>query len=88
MTWVSNYVDLRHSLNGDTLQTSFELTADAQAWPQKLNSAIGGDSNSIYLIVSDLGTPSGQGLDFINGQTFLYVHPYPYLSQIGCKQLK
>ena len=24
-------------------------------------------------IVSDLGTNSGQGLDFINGQTFLYV---------------
>ena len=25
----------------------------------------------MYLIVSDLGTPSGEGLDFIDGMTFL-----------------
>jgi len=48
-----------------------ELTPDAQAWPQKLNSVIGGTPDDIYLIVSDLGSPSGQGLDFILGQTFL-----------------
>lgn len=53
---------------GDTI---FELTADAQAWPQHLNSAIGGDPDGIYLIVSSSGSPSGEGLDFINGQTFL-----------------
>ena len=37
----------------------------------QLNTAIGGDPNSIYLIVSDLGSPSGEGLDFINGMVFL-----------------
>jgi cathepsin E len=51
--------------------TTFELTANACAWPRSLNSAIGGDSNSVYLVVADLGTPSGQGLDFILGLTFL-----------------
>ncbi|KAF8473762.1 acid protease [Gautieria morchelliformis] len=51
--------------------TTFELTANAQAWPRSLNSLIGGNVNSVYLIVADLGTPTGQGLDFINGLTFL-----------------
>ena len=51
--------------------TSFELTPNAQIWPRALNALIGGTSGSIYLIVNDLGTPSGQGLDFINGFTFL-----------------
>ncbi|KAF8528492.1 acid protease [Hysterangium stoloniferum] len=50
---------------------SFEFTANAQAWPRSLNTLIGGVSGSVYLIVGDLGTPSGEGLDFINGQTFL-----------------
>ena len=36
-----------------------------------MNSAIGGDPDSIYLIVRDLGTDSGEGLDFINGFAFL-----------------
>jgi len=49
----------------------FELTANAQIWPRNLNTAIGGNANSVYLIVGDLGTPSGEGLDFINGMTFL-----------------
>ena len=35
------------------------------------NSLIGGQDDQIYLVVSDIGTESGQGLDFINGQTFL-----------------
>jgi cathepsin E len=52
------------------LQTTFELTANAQLWPRSLNTFIGGISTRIYLIVNDLGTPSGQGLDFINGYTF------------------
>ncbi|KIJ40049.1 hypothetical protein M422DRAFT_257118 [Sphaerobolus stellatus SS14] len=51
--------------------TTFELTANAQAWPRNLNTAIGGTANNVYLIVGDIGTPSGEGLDFINGQTFL-----------------
>jgi cathepsin E len=53
------------------LQTTFELTANAQLWPRSLNTLIGGTSGSIYLIVNDLGTPSGQGLDIINGYVFL-----------------
>ena len=52
-------------------QTTFELTANAQLWPRSLNTDIGGLSSRIYLIVNNLGTPSGEGLDFINGQTFL-----------------
>ncbi|KAH8099771.1 acid protease [Cristinia sonorae] len=51
--------------------TSFELTANAQIWPRNLNTAIGGNANSVYLIVGDLGSNSGEGLDFINGMTFL-----------------
>lgn len=50
---------------------TFELTANAQAWPRSLNSAIGGNSNSVYLIVNDVGSNSGSGLDFINGFAFL-----------------
>ncbi|KIJ40036.1 hypothetical protein M422DRAFT_257104 [Sphaerobolus stellatus SS14] len=51
--------------------TTFELTANAQAWPRNLNADIGGTANNVYLIVGSIGTPSGEGLDFINGQTFL-----------------
>jgi cathepsin E len=50
---------------------SFGLTPNGQIWPRVLNTAIGGASNSILLIVGDIGAPSGSGLDFINGQTFL-----------------
>ncbi|KAF8519885.1 acid protease [Hysterangium stoloniferum] len=51
--------------------TTFEFTANAQAWPRSLNTLIGGSVDNVYLIVGDLGTPSGEGLDFINGQMFL-----------------
>ncbi|KAF8895841.1 aspartic protease [Gymnopilus junonius] len=51
--------------------TTFELTANAQIWPRALNTDIGGSSSKIYLITADLGSNSGQGLDFINGQSFL-----------------
>ena len=37
----------------------------------QLNTAIGGQPDSIYLVVSDLGTDSGSGMDFINGFTWL-----------------
>ncbi|PPQ91159.1 hypothetical protein CVT25_003037 [Psilocybe cyanescens] len=50
---------------------TFELTANAQIWPRALNADIGGVAGSIYLIVADLGSNSGEGLDFINGFTFL-----------------
>ena len=50
---------------------TYQLTANAQLWPRALNSYIGGTTSGIYLIVGDLGSPSGQGLDFINGYGFL-----------------
>lgn len=52
---------------------SYDLSPNAQIWPRSLNSAIGGTSNSIYLVVNDIGSDSGSGLDFINGYTFLCV---------------
>ncbi|KAI1786242.1 family A1 protease [Ganoderma leucocontextum] len=48
-----------------------EFTPNAQMWPRALNSAIGGDADSVFLIVNDIGSLSGQGLDFIDGMTFL-----------------
>ncbi|KAI9439326.1 aspartic peptidase A1 [Lactarius indigo] len=50
---------------------SLEFTANAQIWPRSLNTFIGGTAGSIYLIVNDIGSPTGSGLDFINGYTFL-----------------
>ncbi|KAM5546222.1 hypothetical protein V8D89_000348 [Ganoderma adspersum] len=51
--------------------TTLEFTPNAQAWPRALNAAIGGDANSVFLIVGDLGTDSGEGFDFVDGMTFL-----------------
>ncbi|EJD41330.1 aspartic peptidase A1 [Auricularia subglabra TFB-10046 SS5] len=51
--------------------TTFSLSADGQRWPQQLNTAIGGSTNFVYLIVSSLGSPSGSGFDFVLGQFFL-----------------
>ena len=51
--------------------TSYNLSPNGQIWPRSLNTYIGGNAGSIYLIVNDLGSPSGEGLDFIDGQTFL-----------------
>ncbi|KAJ3567340.1 hypothetical protein NP233_g6431 [Leucocoprinus birnbaumii] len=59
------------SLYFTTNGVTYELTPNAQIWPRSLNSAIGGSSSSIYLIVGDLGSSSGEGLDFINGYGFL-----------------
>ncbi|KAM6493211.1 aspartic peptidase A1 [Amanita muscaria] len=58
---------LNFNINGVT----FPLTANAQIWPRSLNTAIGGTATSIYLVVASIGAPSGQGLDFIDGYTFL-----------------
>lgn len=53
--------------------TTYELVPNAQIWPRSLNEQIGGAANGIYLVITDIGTPSGHGLDFMNGYTFLYV---------------
>lgn len=50
---------------------AFELTANAQLFPRSLNIDIGGTAGNLYLIVNDLGSNSGEGLDFINGYAFL-----------------
>jgi len=54
-------------------ESTYDLSPNAQIWPRSLNSAIGGRSDGIYLVISDIGTPSGSGMDFVNGYTFLYV---------------
>ncbi|KAI0089551.1 aspartic proteinase precursor [Irpex rosettiformis] len=59
--------NLNFNIGGQT----FSLTPNAQLWPRALNTAIGGTADDILLIVSDLGTPSGEGLDFIDGFAFL-----------------
>jgi len=66
-TQFSNLKTLNFVVGG----TTFGLTANGQIWPRSLNADIGGVSGGIYLIVGNIGTPSGSGLDFINGQTFL-----------------
>ena len=59
------------TLNFKIGSKTYGLTRNAQIWPRALNTVIGGDAGSIYLIVGDLGSPSGSGLDFINGYAFL-----------------
>ena len=67
----SQFIIQMHTKMALSFQRTFEFTANAQAWPRALNTAIGGTTNNVYLIVGDLGTPSGEGLDFINGFTWL-----------------
>ncbi|KAM5531960.1 hypothetical protein V8D89_014360 [Ganoderma adspersum] len=57
---------------------TYEFIPNAQLWPRSLNTDIGGDTDGIYLIVGDLGSPSGEGLDFINGYAWLerFYHVY------------
>ncbi|KAG0700668.1 aspartic peptidase domain-containing protein [Suillus ampliporus] len=63
--------DALQNLNFNVGSIAYALTPNGQIWPRALNTYLGGSSSYIYLIVNDLGTPSGEGLDFINGQTFL-----------------
>ncbi|KAI1786212.1 acid protease [Ganoderma leucocontextum] len=58
--------------------TTYEFTPNAQIWPRALNTEIGGDADSIYLVTADLGSNSGEGLDFIDGYTFLERFYYVY----------
>ncbi|KAG2070040.1 aspartic proteinase [Suillus decipiens] len=51
---------------------TYTLTPNAQIWPRSINTRINGRSEkTIYLIVRDIGTPFGTGLDFINGYVFM-----------------
>jgi cathepsin E len=65
-TQLNNLKDLTFVIGG----TSFVLTPNGQIWPRNLNADIGGVAGKIYLVVSNIGSNSGSGLDFINGQTF------------------
>lgn len=44
----------------------------------QLNEALGGDPGVIYLVLGDLGSTSGKGLDFIDGMSFLERLYYVY----------
>ncbi|KAJ6508368.1 acid protease [Mycena sanguinolenta] len=49
----------------------YELIPDAQLWPRSQNESIGGAKDKIYSIFASMGQMENQGLDFINGYTFL-----------------
>ncbi|EPT03815.1 hypothetical protein FOMPIDRAFT_1022024 [Fomitopsis schrenkii] len=66
----SQYSSLK-TLNFKIGGTTYGLTPNAQIWPRSLNTAIGGSASDIYLVVADIGSDSGEGLDFINGYAFL-----------------
>ncbi|KAG1869080.1 aspartic peptidase domain-containing protein [Suillus tomentosus] len=66
----SQYKALKN-LNFHIGSETYALTPNAQIWPRSLNSYVGGSSNAIYLMVSDIGTPSGAAVDVLNGYTFL-----------------
>lgn len=74
----SKLKNLDFNIGGKT----FTLNANAQIWPRSLNSAINGEKNKIYLIVSDVGSDSGSGLDFVMGFTWLYVYSLQHGSKL------
>ena len=72
LSWARSLVVWSHiSLPFFFHQVAFELTPNAQIWPRNFNADVGGIAGKIYLIVSDIGTKSGSGMDFILGQAFL-----------------
>jgi len=76
-------------LIGDSV---FMLSPDAQIWPRALNLDIGGRTDDIYLIIGDLGIPSDQALDFVNGMTFYerffnFLHRSRYRQSAGWVRL-
>lgn len=50
---------------------TYELTANAQIFPRQFNSHIGGAVDKIYLIIGNLNSQPGSGLDFTLGKAFL-----------------
>ncbi|KAJ8474344.1 hypothetical protein ONZ51_g7284 [Trametes cubensis] len=52
-------------------ETTFEFTPNAQIWPRALNTAIGGTAENVYLIIGDAGEFTSEGINFVNGMTFL-----------------
>ena len=50
---------------------TYEITKNAQTLPRSLNTVIGGNSTSFYIIIGDMGSNGGEGLDIVLGQFFL-----------------
>jgi hypothetical protein len=71
LTVTESQFENMESLFFEIAGTTFEFTPNAQIWPRSQNAQLGGQEGKIYIIVSDLGTQSGQGLDFINGFAWL-----------------
>jgi cathepsin E len=71
LTITSDQFGALQSLFFTIYSETFEITANAQIFPRSLNSQIGGDSGKIYLIIGNLGSPTGSGMDFILGKAFL-----------------
>ncbi|EPT02034.1 hypothetical protein FOMPIDRAFT_1119342 [Fomitopsis schrenkii] len=60
---------------------TYSFTLNAQIWPRSLNTAIGGTSEYVYLIVSDIGVLEGlSGIEFISGMTWLERYYFVYNS--------
>ncbi|KAG2355239.1 family A1 protease [Suillus spraguei] len=62
-----------HTLNFHIGEDTYKLVPNAQIWPRLLNYRLGGGGgdNDIFLIVKGLASPTGSGLDFVNGYVFL-----------------
>ncbi|KAG2069742.1 acid protease [Suillus decipiens] len=62
-----------HNLDFHIGEQIYSLTPNAQIWPRSLNTMIGGKEDSIYLIVTNRGTYSGQEgcSDFSLGYVFM-----------------
>lgn len=67
----SERYDALKSLDFHIDKETFSLTPNGQIWPRSLNPKIGGKEGSIYLIVCDIGTRSGSGIDFHNSYVFM-----------------
>ncbi|EIN06383.1 acid protease [Punctularia strigosozonata HHB-11173 SS5] len=46
---------------------TYTLSPNGQVWPRTMNAYIGGQKGYVYLMINDIGAPSGKGLDFVNG---------------------
>jgi hypothetical protein len=58
---------LRFEIGSNT----YVFSANAQIWPRAFNSQIGGKTESIYLIVADLGDNTQVGFQYVLGMAFL-----------------
>ncbi|KAG2366504.1 aspartic peptidase domain-containing protein [Suillus spraguei] len=57
-------------LNFHIGEKTYSLTRNAQIWPRFLNHVMIGDADDIFLIVRNIGTPTGAGVNFVNGYVF------------------